>query len=60
MTGKCRKGQYTTNAVVGHGALICHGGLGQPKCEHLEVCCQENGIKLRERRKLKACSDSSN
>jgi len=42
--GSCRKGEYTTNEVVTHGALLCWGGFGQPVCRHLAICAGENGI----------------
>jgi hypothetical protein len=42
--GTCRgEGHYTTTEVVLHGALVCFGGFGQPKCRYLKDCLEENG-----------------
>lgn len=43
----CRMGHYKSNVSVKHGALICHGGHGQPPCKWLYTCAEERGIKLR-------------
>jgi hypothetical protein len=42
----CAAGHYTSNMVVLHGALVCWGGFGQPKCEHCTDCLADNGFKL--------------
>ena len=44
--GKCSKNYYTTNSVVLHGALVCCGGLGQPRCDQYKICLLDNGVKL--------------
>ncbi len=48
---KCRAGKFTTNAVVTHGALICHGGFGQPACKYIDYCKKENGVRKRKKKK---------
>lgn len=42
--GKCKQGHYTDNIVVTHAPLVCFGGFGQPECEYLEYCLEENGF----------------
>lgn len=37
---KCFKGIYKTS-VWHRGALVCHGGMGQLMCEHLEKCIEQ-------------------
>ena len=54
--GKCEVGTYTTNIMVTHGALVCHGGFGQPQCEFFEQCCEDNNYKVRKRRNNNARS----
>ena len=49
--GKCKAGYYTDNIVVTHGALVCHGGFGQPQCKWLNECAKEHNMKKRRRRK---------
>lgn len=44
---KCRAGKYTDNIVVTHGALVCHGGFGQPPCQYVMECMKEHGMRLR-------------
>ena len=43
---ECKAGHYTSNDVVLHGALICCGGLGQPRCKYYEDCLKDFGFKL--------------
>lgn len=49
--GDCKAGIYKDNIAVTHFPLMCFGGLGQPRCEYLDECVQENGLKKRKRRK---------
>lgn len=51
--GTCRMGIYKSNVVVTHFPLVCFGGHGQPRCEHLDTCAAENGMVKRKRRKEK-------
>ena len=45
--GKCYDNQYTTNETILHGALICHGGFGQPRCKYADKCLEDNGYEIR-------------
>lgn len=47
--GECKKGYYTTNIVVPRGPLVCFGGFGQPRCEYLKKCLEENKEFIRPR-----------
>jgi hypothetical protein len=44
---KCRKGIYSTNAVVKRNPIVCYGFIqtGEPTCEHLNICRYEQGLK---------------
>lgn len=43
---KCKAGHFKDNSVVLHGALVCYGGFGQPRCIHLDKCLEDNGFKF--------------
>jgi len=45
--GKCKKELYEDSTVVMHKPLMCYGGFGQPKCEWVKECFQENKLKLK-------------
>jgi hypothetical protein len=51
--GECKAGLYKSNSIVTHTPLMCFGGLGQPTCQYLKECMDENGFKLRVRRAKK-------
>ena len=42
--GSCRSGQYLNNSVVLRAPIVCWGfnECGQPPCEHLRTCVEEN------------------
>lgn len=42
--GSCRVGTYQNNSVVLRAPIVCWGfnDLGQPPCEHLHTCVEEN------------------
>ncbi len=46
MKGKCKVGNYTTNKVVLHGAIVCSGGFGVDRCQYYQECLANCGIKL--------------
>ena len=41
-SNKCKKELYTTNTVISHCPLMCFGGFGQPRCQYLMQCVEEN------------------
>jgi len=57
----CAKGHYMSNIVVTHGALVCCGGFGQPRCEYYRSCLADNGFKLsKSGRRIKIRSQHGN
>lgn len=49
--GNCEKGIYINNSIVGHRPLMCFGGFGQPRCDHLDQCLADNGLGLKLKRR---------
>ncbi len=47
---ECNAKYYKNNTIVTHSPLVCFGGLGQPPCQYLTNCMQENGVVLKKKR----------